>query len=227
MTLFVEIVYVIVTIVLILVVLLQAGRGGGLGTALGGGASQGVFGGGGGADFLAKLTQGLATAFMVCAVYLAYASSHTGSDRLKDGSDDTRQELVDADEAVNYEMIGEGTPQILPEPGGQAVVPTAVTPEPAEVPEPDVEDIIDALDQPVSTEAGTPAEPDPGADVPAAVDPATPKPATPKPAAKPATPKPATPKPAAPATDAEAPTAEPEPAAPATDAEAPTAEPNP
>ena len=39
MTLFVQIIYVLITVVLILVVLLQAGRGGGLGTALGGGAS--------------------------------------------------------------------------------------------------------------------------------------------------------------------------------------------
>jgi preprotein translocase subunit SecG len=128
MTLFVEIVYVFITVVLILVVLLQAGRGGGLGTALGGGASQGVFGGGGGADFLAKLTQGLAAGFMICAVYLAYASAHTGSSRLQAESDDTQQELFDADEKVDYERVGEGTPLPLPEPGGAGVVPTPVQP---------------------------------------------------------------------------------------------------
>jgi preprotein translocase subunit SecG len=122
MTTFVEIVYVLITVVMILVVLLQAGRGGGLGTALGGGASQGVFGGGGGADFLAKLTQGLAAGFMVCAVYLAYASAHTGSSRLQAESDETQLELFDEDEAVDYERIGEGTPLPLPEPGGAGVV---------------------------------------------------------------------------------------------------------
>lgn len=128
MTLFVEIVYVFITVVMILVVLLQAGRGGGLGTALGGGASQGVFGGGGGADFLAKLTQGLAAGFMICAVYLAYASAHTGSSRLQAESDETQVELFDEDEAVDYERVGEGTPLPLPEPGGAPVVPTAVQP---------------------------------------------------------------------------------------------------
>jgi preprotein translocase subunit SecG len=124
MTLFVEIVYVFITVVMILVVLLQAGRGGGLGTALGGGASQGVFGGGGGADFLAKLTQGLAAGFMICAVYLAYASAHTGSSRLQAESDETQLEFFDDDEAVDYERVGEGTVLPLREPGGGAVVPT-------------------------------------------------------------------------------------------------------
>ncbi len=119
MTLFVEIVYVLVTVILILVVLLQAGRGGGLGTALGGGASQSVFGGSGGADFLAKLTQGLAAAFMICAVYLAYESAHHGSDRLKAASDELAGDefLADANEEVNYERVG---PNPLPLPPADA-----------------------------------------------------------------------------------------------------------
>src|SRR5688500_8527267 len=130
MTLFVEIVYVFVCVVLILVVLLQAGRGGGLGTALGGGASQSVFGGGGGADFLAKLTQGLAATFMVCAVYLAYASAHTGSDRLKEESDKTNQieGLADAEEEIDYERVGPN-PLPLPE-GPAAAVPAEASPTP-------------------------------------------------------------------------------------------------
>src|SRR5262245_36974191 len=108
MTLFVEILYVLITVILILVVLLQAGRGGGLGTALGGGASQSVFGGSGGADFLAKLTQGLAIGFMVCAVYLAYAGAHTGSDTLKAKSQALEGEalLAGADEEIDYERVG-------------------------------------------------------------------------------------------------------------------------
>lgn len=119
MTLFVQIIYTLITVVLILVVLLQAGRGGGLGTALGGGASQSVFGGSGGADFLARLTQGLAIGFMVCAVYLAYASAHSGSDRLKDESEKLagEEQLAVGDEEVNYERVGPN-PLPLPEPGG-------------------------------------------------------------------------------------------------------------
>lgn len=186
MTLFVEIVYVFITVVMILVVLLQAGRGGGLGTALGGGASQGVFGGGGGADFLAKLTQGLAAGFMICAVYLAYASAHTGSSRLQAESDETQLELVDEDEAVDYERIGEGTPLPLPEPGGGSVIPQPAAIAPAEQPD-DVGAAIEALEQaselPVEIEAAA------GADAEAAAPPTPP-------------------------TDVEAPTAEPVPSEP-------------
>jgi preprotein translocase subunit SecG len=144
MDLFVEIVFVLCTLILIAVVLLQAGRGGGLGTALGGGASQGVFGGGGGADFLAKLTQGLAAAFMVCSVYLAYASTHTGSERLRKMSEELESEkhLVGDDEEINYEMVGPAPQPLLPP---DAAAPAAArpsveaeaTPEPAVEPEPE------------------------------------------------------------------------------------------
>ncbi|MBK6916627.1 MAG: preprotein translocase subunit SecG [Deltaproteobacteria bacterium] len=134
MTLFVQIIYVLITVVLILVVLLQAGRGGGLGTALGGGASQTVFGGSGGADFLAKLTQGLAIGFMVCAVYLAYASAHSGSDRLKDESEKLAAEnaLPEDDSEVNYEFVGPN-PRPLPPAGAR---PSAPAPGKAAAPAP-------------------------------------------------------------------------------------------
>lgn len=126
MDLFVEIVYVLITVILVLVVLLQAGKGGGMGTALGGGASQSVFGGGGGADFLAKLTQGLAIGFMVCAVYLAYASTHSGSDRLQSMSEETDAEknLAEDEDAVDYERVGPN-PLPLP-PAGSAPTATPV-----------------------------------------------------------------------------------------------------
>lgn len=163
MTLFVEIVYVFITVVMILVVLLQAGRGGGLGTALGGGASQGVFGGGGGADFLAKLTQGLAAGFMICAVYLAYASAHTGSSRLQAESDDTEIELFDEDESIDYERIGEGTPLPLPEPGGAAVVPRPAMPE-GDAKAAAADELSDAVEE-FKQQSG-----EPGADADAAIE---------------------------------------------------------
>jgi len=146
MTLFVEIIYVLITVVLILVVLLQAGRGGGLGTALGGGASQSVFGGGGGADFLAKLTQGLAIGFMVCAVYLAYAGAHTGSDRLKDESKEDLT-LADDDSEIDYERLGP-TSKPLPVPGQKP----SLVEEPEPEPEPDTPPDADAVDAPPDEE---------------------------------------------------------------------------
>ncbi|WP_052559347.1 preprotein translocase subunit SecG, partial [Enhygromyxa salina] len=105
MTTFITIIYIIVALIMILSILLQAGKGGGLGSALGGGASQGVFGGGGGADFMSKLTQGFAATFMICAMYLAYASAHAGSEFLSE-QDDGSADLLEADEEIDYERLG-------------------------------------------------------------------------------------------------------------------------
>ncbi len=114
MTTFITIIYVIVALMMVLAILLQAGKGGGLGSALGGGASQGVFGGGGGGDFMAKLTQGFAATFMICAMYLAYASAHAGSEFLE-GQDTGASEMLGAEQEINYEFIGPN-PQQLPTP---------------------------------------------------------------------------------------------------------------
>ncbi len=115
MTVVITIIYVIVCLFMVLAILLQAGRGGGMGTALGGGASQSVFGGGGGADFMAKLTQGMAMAFVLCALYLAYEGAHSGSDFLKGKSQELAYEenLATAPGEVNYERVGPN-PQPLP-----------------------------------------------------------------------------------------------------------------
>ncbi|MGB5694911.1 MAG: preprotein translocase subunit SecG [Polyangiales bacterium] len=72
---FISIVYVFVCLFLILVVLLQSGKGGGLGSALGGGASQQIFGGAGAGNLLTRLTAGFAFTFMVLSVWLAFLSS--------------------------------------------------------------------------------------------------------------------------------------------------------
>lgn len=106
MTTFVTIIYVAVSLMLVLGILLQSGRGGGLG--LGGGATGQVLGAGGGADLMGRLTQAFATLFMVCAIYLAYDSSHSGSSNLRDASEEIQ---VDNDvplEEVNWEMVAWG-----------------------------------------------------------------------------------------------------------------------
>jgi preprotein translocase subunit SecG len=180
MTTFVTIIYVIVAFMMVLAILLQAGKGGGLGSALGGGASQGVFGGGGGGDFMAKLTQGMAATFMICAMYLAYASAHAGSEFLA-GEDKGSTGLLAADTEIDYEFIGPN-PQKLPTPeegkakqaaaaslvpavselprdGGSAdVVPTDTAPTPA--PTPAEGDVEGANENSTDSEAeGTVAEP--------------------------------------------------------------------
>ncbi len=76
---FVTVIHVIVCVFLILVILLQAGKGGGMGAGLGGGATQAVFGGRGSQSFLGKLTSASAAIFMLTSVWLAYHSSRSVS----------------------------------------------------------------------------------------------------------------------------------------------------
>ncbi|GBE14250.1 protein-export membrane protein SecG [bacterium BMS3Abin14] len=68
------VIHIIVAVFLILVVLLQTGKGAEMGAAFGG-ASQTVFGSGGPAGFMAKLTTTAAVLFMVTSLSLAYLSS--------------------------------------------------------------------------------------------------------------------------------------------------------
>lgn len=112
----VTIIFIVVALFMVLSILLQAGKGGGLGTALGGGASQTVFGGGGGADVLSRLTQGFAATFMICAIYLAYAAAHSGSNFLRSKSEEfDKQATQVAEGEVDYERIGPA-PLRLPTP---------------------------------------------------------------------------------------------------------------
>ncbi|WP_437777654.1 preprotein translocase subunit SecG [Sorangium sp. So ce315] len=69
-----NVVHVFVCLFLILVVLLQQGRGGGMGSAMGGATAQ-VFGGRGAGNFMTRLTAVCAAVFMATSVSLAYLSS--------------------------------------------------------------------------------------------------------------------------------------------------------
>ncbi|MBU1581232.1 MAG: preprotein translocase subunit SecG [Proteobacteria bacterium] len=63
-------------ILLILIVLLQSGKGAEMGVSLGGGAGQTLFGAGGPATLLTKITTVVAVVFMVTSLTLAYFSGH-------------------------------------------------------------------------------------------------------------------------------------------------------
>jgi len=82
---FITVIHVSVCVVLILVILLQAGKGGGMGAALGGG-SQSVFGGRGAQTFLGKVTSVCAAIFMVTSVTLAVMSSRRTGSVIRAGS---------------------------------------------------------------------------------------------------------------------------------------------
>lgn len=72
-----SVVHLVVAAVLILVVIIQDGKGGGFGSSFGGG-SQTLFGAGGSANILVKITRVLAVVFMVSCITLAVMVS-TGS----------------------------------------------------------------------------------------------------------------------------------------------------
>jgi preprotein translocase subunit SecG len=135
MTTFVTIIFITVSLVLVVSILLQAGRGGGLSAGLGG-ASQGVFGGGGGADFMSRLTQAVAGVFMISAIYLAYEGAHTGSEFLKEAGKDVDEEAALDPGEIDWEnLVGSALP--LPESGTK---PASVgAPAPVEVPAPSLE----------------------------------------------------------------------------------------
>jgi preprotein translocase subunit SecG len=82
LTVLLQIVHIFVCLFLMLVVLLQQGKGGGMGAALGGGATQQVFGGRGAGNILTRATAVCAGVFMLTSVSLAYVSS-SGDRELK------------------------------------------------------------------------------------------------------------------------------------------------
>jgi preprotein translocase subunit SecG len=95
------VVHVIVCSFLILVVLLQAGKGGGMGIAFGGGGSQTVFGSSGAGNFLTRLTAIFAMIFFVNSLVLAYLSSRSDNARLQTLSQKKAAEKVSQQAATD------------------------------------------------------------------------------------------------------------------------------
>ena len=82
-TTLVLILHVIVSLALILIVLLQTGKGAEMGASFGG-SNQTVFGSGGGATFMSKVTTGAAVCFMLTSLTLAWMSSKKSSSLIGD-----------------------------------------------------------------------------------------------------------------------------------------------
>jgi len=105
---FISIVYVFVCLFLILVVLLQSGKGGGLGSAFGGGTSQQIFGGAGAGNLLTRLTAGFAFTFMALSVWLAFLSSsgEQALDRAVREQAAAQEVAAEVEEEVEAEVVG-------------------------------------------------------------------------------------------------------------------------
>lgn len=85
------IIHVFICIGLIIGILLQAGKGADLGAAFGG-SSQTIFGSAGAAPFLNKLTAGVAIAFMITSLTLAFLASRAPKSSIMEGKAKTQQE---------------------------------------------------------------------------------------------------------------------------------------
>ncbi|NOZ10156.1 MAG: preprotein translocase subunit SecG [Gammaproteobacteria bacterium] len=69
---FILIIHMVAAVSLVALVLLQQGKGADMGAAFGSGGSQTLFGSRGSANFLTRLTAGLATTFFLTSMLLAY-----------------------------------------------------------------------------------------------------------------------------------------------------------
>lgn len=165
----VKIVHVMVCIFLMLTVLLQAGKGGGMGAAFGGGTSMGtVFGGSGAGNFLRRLTVAAAVIFMVTSMTLAWMATPS-TDPLKEYWAQQQAAALERERA--HKAAIEDAEKDAPEGGAE--------------PEGDTED-LEGIDKP-EPEGAEGAEGEEGVDTPeGAVE--TPAPAgdAPDPEAKPA-----------------------------------------
>ena len=75
-------IHIVAALSLILTVLLQAGKGAAMGSGLGAGSSQTMFGSSGAGGFLTKLTTGIAILFMITSLTLAVFSTQKKSSSL-------------------------------------------------------------------------------------------------------------------------------------------------
>jgi preprotein translocase subunit SecG len=79
------IIHIVVAVLLVTIVLLQDSKGGGIGGSFGGGGSQTLFGATGAANFLVKITRGLAVVFMCTCIGLTLILTHRSSRSVVDG----------------------------------------------------------------------------------------------------------------------------------------------
>lgn len=89
-------------------VLLQQGKGADMGATIGGGGSSSVFGGAGAVDFIAKLTTGLAIAFMCTSILLVRAYTYRAPSALGTKSQDfLKGSLFDESDEMNDVKVSE------------------------------------------------------------------------------------------------------------------------
>jgi len=146
--------HIVVCIVMILAILLQAGKSAGIGSALGGGGSQTLFGAGGGQGFLAKFTTAAAIIFMLTSIGLAKLSTPSEGGFEKKVEEQKAKLKQDKGEEVDLEELGMSELPEVEEPAPQ--------PEAAEEPSAEQGAVEEALveegeQEEAAEEAGEPA----------------------------------------------------------------------
>ncbi len=125
--------HVLVCICLIAIVLLQQGKGADMGVALGGGASNTVFGARGAGNFLTKLTTGAAIVFMLTSVTLSRMGGDSGvEDILRSAPVEIpAEEALPESTVPQAETLEEGTPsgfEAIEPPGFEEIEPVPEAP---------------------------------------------------------------------------------------------------
>src|SRR4051812_46968806 len=119
------IVHIVVCLFLILVVLLQAGKGGGMGIAFGGGGRQTGFGSSGAGKFFTRPPSLTPAVFLLTSLALAHYSSRQDSKRLQDlASQRASEKKTDEEKAAKLKSeLEKSRPATAAKDGGGAAVP--------------------------------------------------------------------------------------------------------
>jgi len=115
--------HVLTCLSLIVVVLIQRGKGADMGSMLGGGGSQTVFGPRGAGNFLTKLTTGAAIVFMVTSLSLSYLAAQDSKSTIFDDAEPEAAALAPAEPSepeVDASLLEEIE---VPEPSGASGAP--------------------------------------------------------------------------------------------------------
>ena len=100
--------HVIGALMMIVVILLQSGKGAAMGSGLGAGSSQTMFGSSGAGNFLTKFTTGLAILFMITSLTLAILSTQKKSNSIMQGVEQSVPETPAQGDSASDAENGDG-----------------------------------------------------------------------------------------------------------------------
>jgi preprotein translocase subunit SecG len=100
-------IHIVVAFLLIVLVLIQSGKGAEVGFSMGAGASQTLFGTGGGANLFTKITAVLATTFMLTSLTLTYIKAKESKESVFDSGMPTQSAPAEGSAPTSENTSGE------------------------------------------------------------------------------------------------------------------------